>query len=132
MMLPFLGIIALPLLFAAGMSLMDTTDGVFMTKAYGWAFSNPLRKIYYNMTTTGLSVIVALVIGTIEYLQVAAEKLQLNSGFFTWLGNLNFETLGYWIVGMFVAAWFLSVGLYKVRRVEERWGGMIRESPPAP
>jgi high-affinity nickel-transport protein len=130
--LPFLGIIAMPLLFAAGMSLMDTTDGVFMTKAYGWAFSNPLRKIYYNMTTTGLSVIVALVIGTIEYLQVAAAKLHMNNGFFTWLGNLNFETLGYWIVGMFVAAWFLSVALYKLRRVEERWGGMIRESPPAP
>src|SRR5207245_3766650 len=109
-----------------------TTLLVSITNAYGSPYSNPLRKIYYNMTTTGLSVIVALVIGTIEYLQVAAEKLQLDSGFFTWLGNLNFETLGYWIVGMFVAAWFLSVGLYKVRRVEERWGGMIRESPPAP
>jgi high-affinity nickel-transport protein len=125
--IPFMGIIALPILFTAGMSLMDTTDGVFMTKAYGWAFTSPLRKVYYNITTTALSVFVALGVGTIEYLQVASAKLNVQNGFFSWLNNLNFETLGYWIVGSFVIAWLASIAIFKVRRVEERWGGMVSE-----
>jgi high-affinity nickel-transport protein len=120
--LPFFGIIALPLLFAAGMSLMDTTDGVFMSKAYHWAFTSPLRKVYYNLTTTGLSVFVALAIGTIEYLQVISSKLSLSNGFFVWLNNLDFETMGYAIVAIFLIAWIGSVALFKLRRVEERYG----------
>jgi high-affinity nickel-transport protein len=125
--IPFMGIIALPILFTAGMSLMDTTDGVFMTKAYGWAFTSPLRKVYYNITTTALSVFVALGVGTIEYLQVASAKLNVQNGFFSWLNNLDFETLGYWIVASFVIAWLGSIAIFKVRRVEERWGGMVSE-----
>jgi high-affinity nickel-transport protein len=125
--IPFLGIIALPILFTAGMSLMDTTDGVFMTKAYGWAFTSPLRKVYYNITTTALSVFVALGVGTIEYLQVASAKLNVQNGFFSWLNRLNFETLGYWIVGSFVLAWLASIAIFKLRRVEERWGGMVSD-----
>ncbi|HEX3325468.1 MAG TPA: HoxN/HupN/NixA family nickel/cobalt transporter [Actinomycetota bacterium] len=125
--IPFLGIIALPILFTAGMSLMDTTDGVFMTKAYGWAFTSPLRKVYYNITTTALSVFVALGVGTIEYLQVASAKLNVQNGFFSWLNRLNFESLGYWIVGSFVLAWLASIAIFKVRRVEERWGGMVSD-----
>jgi high-affinity nickel-transport protein len=123
--LPFLGIIALPLLFAAGMSLMDTTDGVFMSKAYRWAFTSPLRKVYYNLTTTGLSVFVALAVGTIEYLQVVSTKLNVQNAFFDWLNGLDFETLGYAIVGIFLVTWVGSVVLFKVRRIEERYGGLV-------
>ena len=125
--IPFLGIIALPILFAAGMSLMDTADGAFMAKAYDWAFSSPLRKVYYNMTTTGLSVFVALGIGTIEYLQVLSTKLHLSNGFFGWLDKLNFEILGYAIVATFMIAWVGSVALFKLRRVDERYAGLLRE-----
>lgn len=125
--LPVLGIIALPILFAAGMSLMDTTDGVFMSKAYDWAFTSPLRKVYYNLTTTGLSVFVALAIGSIEYLQVVSAELKIDNPFFSWLNRLDFETLGYAIVGIFIVAWIGSVALFKVRRIEERWGGLAED-----
>ena len=125
--IPFFGIIALPLLFAAGMSLMDTADGAFMAKAYDWAFASPLRKVYYNMTTTGLSVFVALGIGTIEYLQVISAKLHVNSGFFAWLDRLNFEVLGYVIVATFIVTWIGSVVLFKLRRVDERYAAMVRD-----
>lgn len=125
--LPVLGIIALPILFASGMSLMDTTDGAFMSKAYRWAFTSPLRKVYYNLTTTGLSVFVALAIGTIEYLQVLSSQLKIDNGFFSWLNALDFETLGYGIVAIFLISWVGSVVLFRVRRVEERWGGFASD-----
>jgi high-affinity nickel-transport protein len=125
--IPFMGILALPILFTAGMSLMDTTDGVFMSKAYGWAFTSPLRKVYYNMTTTALSVFVALGVGTLEYLGVASHQLHVDNGFVTWLNRLNFETLGYLIVASFVLAWVASIAVFKWRRIEDRWGGMISE-----
>jgi high-affinity nickel-transport protein len=125
--LPVLGIIALPILFAAGMSLMDTADGVFMSKAYRWAFTSPLRKVYYNMTTTALSVFVALAIGTIEYIQVISSKLHIDNAFFNWLNGLDFETLGYAIVGIFIFAWLASVALFKYRRIEERWVGLAED-----
>ncbi len=125
--LPVLGILALPLLFAAGMSLMDTTDGVFMSKAYRWAFTSPLRKVYYNMTTTGLSVFVALAVGTIEYLQVISSQLQWESPFFEWLNSLDFETLGYGIVAIFLVTWIVAIILFKVRRIEERYGALVED-----
>jgi len=118
---PVLAVTSLAILFASGMSLMDTADGVFMVQAYGWAFSSPLRKIYYNITTTTLSVAVALLIGTIELLQVLAMELGFRGGFFSALSALNFETLGYLIVGLFVTGWAISVVLWKVRRIEDRW-----------
>jgi high-affinity nickel-transport protein len=108
---PFLAILSLPLLFAAGMSLMDTADGAFMTHAYGWAFSSPVRKVYYNLTVTTLSVTVALGIGLIELLQVAAHSM--------WL---DFNTLGYGMVALFVLTWGISAVVWKTRRIEERWG----------
>src|SRR5207244_7865840 len=95
---PFLAVISLPLIFAAGMSLMDTIDGAFMSKAYSWAFSNPIRKVYYNITVTSLSVAVALLIGLIELLQVLAAKLSLDGGFWVLLAGLNFGNLGYGVV----------------------------------
>jgi high-affinity nickel-transport protein len=111
---PFLAVLSLPILFAAGMSLMDTLDGAFMSHAYRWAFSNPLRKVYYNLTVTSLSVTVALLIGTIELLQV------LGAGW-SWLGALDFSTLGYGIVGLFVATWAVSAVVWKVASLEKRW-----------
>jgi nickel/cobalt transporter (NiCoT) family protein len=113
---PFLAVVSLPLLFAAGMSLMDTADGAFMSHAYGWAFSNPVRKVYYNITVTSLSVAVALVIGTIELLQVVASRFGL-----AFLEGVDFGVLGYGIVGLFVLTWAVSVVVWKTRRIEQRW-----------
>jgi high-affinity nickel-transport protein len=112
---PFLAVISLPLLFAAGMSLMDTADGAFMSQAYGWAFSNPIRKVYYNITVTSLSVTVALVVGSVELLQVLTGRLT----------GLDFQELGYAIVALFVLTWAASVAIWKGRRIEERWRGFI-------
>lgn len=114
------GIIALPLLFAAGMSLLDTADGVFMTTAYNWAFSTPLRKVYYNLTITGLSVVAALFIGLIEVAQVITPELGLTDGFWQWLQDLDFGVLGYMLVGLFVLTWLISYGIWKFGKVEER------------
>jgi len=100
---------------------MDTADGAFMSQAYGWAFSNPVRKVYYNITVTSLSVAVALVIGMIELLQVLASKLSLDGGFWSFLDNLDFGHIGYVVVGMFVATWLFSITLWKTRRIEQRW-----------
>ena len=122
---PFLAVLSLPILFAAGMCLMDTADGAFMSQAYGWAFANPVRKVYYNITVTSLSVAVALLIGTIELLQVASAKFGLEDGFWGFLNNIDFGKLGYVVVAMFVATWALSVVLWKTRRIEERWGSFV-------
>jgi high-affinity nickel-transport protein len=125
---PFLAVISLPLIFAAGMSLMDTADGAFMSHAYGWAFSNPVRKVYYNITVTSLSVAVALVIGMIELLQVTAAKLSLEGGFWSFLDNLDFGHIGYVVVGLFIATWLFSITLWKTRRIEQRWGALLERS----
>ncbi len=122
---PFLAVLSLPILFAAGMSLMDTADGAFMSQAYGWAFSNPIRKIYYNITVTTLSVTVALLIGSIELLQVLSAKFALTGGFWDWLNNLDFGHIGYVIVAAFVVTWAISVLVWKKARIEERWGKMV-------
>jgi high-affinity nickel-transport protein len=120
--LPLPAVLSLPLLFAAGMSLMDTSDGVLMSKAYNWAFLNPLRKIFYNIATTSLSVTVALVIGTIELLQVLISMLSLQGSFYDFVAGIDFGVLGYVIVGLFVLAWALSVALWKFGRIEQRYG----------
>jgi high-affinity nickel-transport protein len=119
--LPWPGILALPVLFAAGMTLMDTADGVFMTRAYGWAFSTPVRKLYYNLTVTGLSVVAALVIGGVELLQVVAEKWGLRGGLWDWIRGLELAGIGYLLVGLFVLTWGVSYGIWRLGRVEERW-----------
>jgi high-affinity nickel-transport protein len=126
--LPFYAILCLPILFAAGMSLLDTIDGSFMNFAYGWAFSKPVRKVYYNLTITGLSVAVALIIGTIELLGLAVAKLGLKGGFWSWVAQININTLGYVIVAMFVGTWVVALLIWRVARIEERWGAQIRES----
>jgi high-affinity nickel-transport protein len=117
--IPLSVIIALPILFAAGMSLMDTADGIFMTTAYSWAFSTPLSKIYYNLSVTGLSVIAALFIGFVELAQIVAPKLGLDGGIWRWIGNLNFDSLGYLLVGLFIASWGFSYIVWKALRLEK-------------
>jgi high-affinity nickel-transport protein len=107
---PLLAILALPTLFAAGMSLLDTADGVVMSRAYGWAFSNPVRKLYYNITVTSLSVAVAFGIGMIELLQVTVG-----------LRTLDLGKVGYVVGALFLATWAISVIYWKARRVEEQW-----------
>jgi high-affinity nickel-transport protein len=108
---PFLAILSLPLLFAAGMALMDTADGVFMAKAYGWAFSTPARKLFYNVTVTTLSVTVAMGIGVVELVQVTTGGLEA----------LSFETLGYVVVGLFVFTWAAAFAVWKLAGIERRW-----------
>ncbi len=114
------GIVALPILFAAGMSLLDTADGIFMTTAYNWAFSTSVRKVYYNLTVTSLSVVAALFIGVTELAQVITPELGLKTGFWRWLQHLNFGSLGYVLVALFVFTWLTSYGIWKFCRVEER------------
>jgi high-affinity nickel-transport protein len=120
--LPVAAVLSLPILFAAGMLAMDTTDGVLMSKAYNWAFVNPLRKIFYNLTITSLSIAVALIIGTIELLQVFIEILNLKGQFFDLVAGLDFGVLGYVIVAIFLAAWGVSAALWRFGRIEERYG----------
>jgi high-affinity nickel-transport protein len=119
--LPIGAVLCLPLLFAAGMSLMDTTDGVLMSKAYNWAFLNPLRKIFYNLATTGLSIVVALVIGSVELAQVLIRVTGASGGVYDAVAALDFGVLGYVVVGLFLLAWGLSVAVWKFGRLEERY-----------
>jgi high-affinity nickel-transport protein len=127
--LPWYAIITLPVLFAAGMSLLDTIDGCFMNFAYGWAFSKPVRKVYYNITITGLSVAVAFVIGTIELLSIVTDKLGIGSGPLAVIGHLNLNYVGYAIVGLFVATWAVAVTVWKYGRIEEKWDAGLRDRP---
>jgi high-affinity nickel-transport protein len=120
--LPVWAVLALPLLFAAGMSLMDTADGMFMTTAYRWAFATPIRKVYYNLTVTGLSVVAALLIGGLELAQVVTQALGLTTGFWARLHALDFGRLGFLLVALFVLTWSLSYGAWKFLRLEERPG----------
>jgi high-affinity nickel-transport protein len=115
------GILSLPLLFASGMSLLDTADGMFMAKAYRWAFSNPIRKIYYNVTVTTLSVMAALLIGVVELIQALVEKWKMQAPFLVWIHNLDFGDLGYMLAGLFVLSWVVSIAIWKVMKVEERF-----------
>jgi nickel/cobalt transporter (NiCoT) family protein len=123
--LPTPAVLSLPILFAAGMTMMDTTDGVLMSKAYNWAFLNPLRKIFYNLTTTGLSVVVALLIGTIELLQVFITVGNLRGRFFDYIAGLDFGVLGYIIVGLFLSAWALSIAVWKFGNLEARYAAQM-------
>ena len=119
--LPWYAILSLPILFAAGMSLFDTLDGSFMNFAYGWAFSKPVRKVYYNLTITGLSVAVALLIGTVELLGLLSQQLDLNGRFWIDMQNADINMLGFIIVGLFVATWVIALGVWKFGRIEEKW-----------
>ena len=126
--LPWWAILSLPMLFAGGMSLLDTIDGSFMNFAYGWAFSRPVRKVYYNIVITGLSVLVAIFIGGLEVAQVFANQLNLTGGFWTYASNFNINRAGFIIVAMFVAVWAFALLLWKFGRVEQRWHEKAHQS----
>jgi high-affinity nickel-transport protein len=119
--LPWWAIISLPLFFAGGMSLLDTIDGSFMNFAYGWAFSKPVRKVYYNIIITGLSVAVALFVGGLEICQVIAGQLNLTGGFWDYALAFNLNSAGYFIVGAFVVVWSVALLLWRYGKIEERW-----------
>ncbi|MYS23196.1 HoxN/HupN/NixA family nickel/cobalt transporter [Streptomyces sp. SID4948] len=124
--LPWYAILCLPVLFAAGMSLLDTIDGSFMNFAYEWAFSKPVRKVYYNLTITGLSVAVALIIGTVELLGLVADKAKLHGAFWDWVGGLDLNIVGYVIVGLFFVTWAVAVAIWKFGNIEEKWSAGLR------
>ncbi|MGB2710332.1 MAG: HoxN/HupN/NixA family nickel/cobalt transporter [Conexibacter sp.] len=119
--LPFYAILCLPVLFAAGMSLLDTLDGAFMSFAYGWAFAEPARELYYNLTVTALSVAVALLIGTVELLAVLADRLTLTGGLWDVVSAIDLNEVGYLVVALFVVTWALAFAVWRLGRIEQRW-----------
>ncbi|MFD8483315.1 HoxN/HupN/NixA family nickel/cobalt transporter [Kitasatospora sp. NPDC059673] len=120
---PWYAIACMPLLFAAGMSLFDTLDGTFMNFAYQWAFSNPVRKVYYNLTITGLSIAVAFVIGTIELVTVLHDKFGLDDPVSGWIAGLSLDNVGFVIVGLFVVVWAAAIGYWRIARRSKAFSG---------
>jgi nickel/cobalt transporter (NiCoT) family protein len=129
--LPFAAVISLPLLFAAGMSLMDTLDGAFMAKAYAWAFSSPIRKVFYNLTMTGLSVFVALFVGIVELGQLLIDKLGLRGQPWDTISAFDIGGMGFFIVGAFVLTWVAAFLFYRLSHVEDRWESMLHSGGAA-
>jgi high-affinity nickel-transport protein len=119
--LPFYAVLCLPILFAAGMSLLDSIDGAFMNFAYGWSFSNPVRKVYYNLTITGLSIVVALFVGTVELGGLLAQELGAQGSFWAWVEGIDINRLGLVIVAAFVATWATAIAIWRFGRIEQRW-----------
>ncbi len=119
--LPFYSILVLPILFAAGMCLMDTIDGVFMNAAYGWAFAKPVRKVFYNIAITAMSVAVALVIGTIELVSVLTQQAHITSGPLATIGSIPLDYAGYAIVALFAVSWLAALLIWRYGRIEEKW-----------
>jgi nickel/cobalt transporter (NiCoT) family protein len=119
--LPFYAILSLPILFAAGMCLFDTIDGCFMNFAYDWAFAKPVRKVYYNLTVTGLSVFVAFFVGTIEILGLVGQEYNLSGGFWSFMDNFNINKAGFVIVGIFVLTWIVALAIWHFGKIEQKW-----------
>ncbi|TDV43741.1 HoxN/HupN/NixA family nickel/cobalt transporter [Actinophytocola oryzae] len=134
--LPFYAILVLPVLFAAGMCLLDTLDGVFMNLAYGWAFAKPVRKVFYNITITALSVAVALVIGTIELVGVLVDQARIDSGPLVAIADIPLDYAGYgivalFVVALFVVAWLVALAVWRFGRIEEKWSARLSDAPAA-
>src|SRR5215469_1702339 len=125
--LPYYAVLALPFLFAGGLMLFDTLDGLFMNFAYGWAFARPVRKVYYNLVITGLSIGAAFIIGTIEILGVLTGELHLKGAFWDVVANFNINTAGFAIVALFIAVWVAALAYWRFGRVEARWAIPIRD-----
>ena len=130
--LPFWAILVLPVLFAAGMSLLDTTDGVFMNAAYGWAFAKPVRKVFYNITITAISVAVALIIGTIELVGVLADQANITSGPLSAIAGIPLDYAGYGIVALFFVAWAVALAVWRYGRIEQKWSADLAPGADAP
>jgi high-affinity nickel-transport protein len=126
--LPWYAILILPVLFAAGMSLFDTLDGTFMNFAYHWAFANPVRKVYYNLTITGLSVAVAFIVGTIEVVGLLHDDAGLSSPVTDWIAGLNLDNIGFIIAGLFVTVWAIAIAYWRLAKVERRWAPRTDET----
>ncbi len=126
--LPWYAVLCLPIIFAAGMSLWDTIDGTFMNFAYGWAFANPVRKVFYNITLTAISVAFAFIVGGTELLQVAQDQLALGGGFWSWIAALDLNVAGFVITGVLVAVWLGAVAYWKVGKVEQRWSAALQDA----
>ena len=127
--LPWYAILCLPVLFAAGMSLLDTADGTFMNFAYGWAFLKPVRKVYYNITVTGLSIAVALIVGGVELLSLLAQQLNWRGGFWGWIYGLDFNQLGFIIVGLLMITWIGSLLIWRYAKIEAKWSAGSSVAP---
>jgi high-affinity nickel-transport protein len=125
--IPIYALISLPLIFAAGMSLMDTADGAFMSQAYSWAFSNPVRKVFYNLTVTALSVFVALFVGLFELSQLLIQQLHLRGGAWDAIGGMDLGVMGFVIVGAFVVTWAGALVIYRGLHIEDRWSSGLRQ-----
>jgi nickel/cobalt transporter (NiCoT) family protein len=126
--LPWYSIMCLPILFTAGMALLDTLDGCFMNLAYGWAFFNPVRRIYYNLAITGLSIGICFFIGTIEVLGLLPHELHLKGVFWRLMANFNLNAAGYIIVGMFVLTFLGAMAFWRYGHVEEKWSSRLKVS----
>ncbi|WP_052441024.1 HoxN/HupN/NixA family nickel/cobalt transporter [Streptacidiphilus anmyonensis] len=129
--LPFYAVLALPLLFSGGMILFDTFDGFFMNFAYGWAFARPVRKVYYNLVITGLSIAAAFLIGTIEVLGVLTSELHLSGGFWDFMANFDINKAGFVIAGLFALTWVVALLYWRFGKIESRWQTGLAESTPA-
>jgi high-affinity nickel-transport protein len=128
--LPWYAILVLPILFAAGMSMFDTADGCFMNFAYGWAFAKPVRKIFYNLTITALSVAVALIIGTIELVSILVDKLGIESGPLAAVAGLDLNYVGFAIVGLFALTWVIALAVWRFGKIEEKWSAHLGTGSP--
>ncbi len=124
--LPWYAIMTLPVIFAAGMSLLDSLDGCLMNFAYGWAVSRPVRRIYYNIVITALSVAVALGIGSIELISILVERAGISSGPLSAIGGLDLDSVGYTVVALFLGTWVLAMGVWRFGHIEERWSAPAR------
>jgi high-affinity nickel-transport protein len=127
--LPWYSIMCLPILFTAGMCLLDTLDGCFMNFAYGWAFFNPVRKVYYNLTITSLSVFICLFIGSIEVLGLIPQELHVSGPFWTLMADFNLNTAGFIIVGLFIVTWAGALALWHFGHIEEKWSTRLADHP---
>jgi high-affinity nickel-transport protein len=127
--LPFFAVLALPFLFSGGMMLFDTLDGAFMNFAYGWAFARPVRKVYYNLVITGLSIGAAFIIGTIEILGILTTEFHLNGSFWNVMSNFNINVAGFCIAAMFVAVWAAAIIYWRAGRVEDKWTANVAMVP---
>ena len=127
--LPYYAVLALPFLFAGGMMLFDTLDGCFMNFAYGWAFAKPVRKVYYNLVITGLSIGAAFIIGTIEILGILTSEVHLHGAFWDLMANFDINVAGFCIAGLFVAVWAVALGYWRFGDVEARWSAGVAAAP---
>jgi nickel/cobalt transporter (NiCoT) family protein len=123
--LPFFAVLALPFMFSGGMMLFDTLDGCFMNFAYGWAFARPVRKVYYNLVITGLSIGAAFIIGTIEILGILTTEFHLGGAFWDAMSNFNINVAGFCIAGLFVLVWVVAIAYWRLGKVEDRWSASV-------